>query len=42
VGLEAAGENHLSRIFGKKNVAIINKIDRLPQRLMMLYLQLNE
>lgn len=42
VGLEAAGENHLSRIFGKKNVAIINKIDRLPQRLMMLYLRLTE
>ncbi len=40
VGLEAGGENYLSRIFGKKNVAIIDKIDRLPERLPLLYLRL--
>ncbi len=40
VGLEAGGENYLSRIFGKKNVAIIDKIDRLPECLPLLYLRL--
>jgi nitric oxide reductase activation protein len=40
VGLEAGGENYLSRIFGKKNVAIIDRIDQLPERLPLLYLRL--
>ncbi|MDW3094593.1 MAG: VWA domain-containing protein [Gammaproteobacteria bacterium] len=40
VGLEASGENYLTKIFGKKNVVLIDEIDRLPQRLPMLYLRL--
>ena len=40
VGLEAGGENYLHGIFGKRNVAMIDKLDRLPERLPMLYLRL--
>lgn len=40
VGLDAGGENYLSRIFGRKNVAVIDNLDRLPERLPMLYLRL--
>ena len=40
VGLEAGGENYLNGIFGKKNVAMIDKLSRLPERLPMLYLRL--
>ena len=40
VGLEAGGENYLNGIFGKKNVAMIDKLNRLPERLPMLYLRL--
>ena len=40
VGLDSGGNNYLHRIFNKKNVMIINKIDLLPERLPMLYLRL--
>ncbi len=40
VGLEAGGENYLHRIFDKKNVVVIDSLDRLPERLPMLYLRL--
>ena len=40
VGLDAGGENYLSNIFGSKNVAVINRIERLHERLPMLYLRL--
>jgi hypothetical protein len=40
VGLDAGGVNYLHRIFGRKNVTIINRIDLLPERLPMLYLRL--
>ena len=40
VGLDAGGDNYLNKIFGIKNVAVIDKLDRLPERLPMLYLRL--
>ena len=40
VGLDAGGDNYLTKIFGKKNVAVIDNLDRLPERLPMLYLGL--
>ncbi len=40
VGLDSGGDNYLHRIFGKRNVAVIDKLDRLPERLPMLYLRL--
>ncbi len=40
VGLDAGGENYLHKIFGRKNVAVIDRLDRLPEKLPMLYLRL--
>ncbi len=40
VGLDSGGDNYLNKIFGRKNVAVIDNIDRLPERLPMLYLRL--
>lgn len=40
VGLDAGGDNYLHKIFGRKNVAIIDKLDRLPEKLPMLYFRL--
>jgi nitric oxide reductase activation protein len=40
VGLDAGGDNYLNKIFGRKNVAVIDNLDRLPERLPMLYLRL--
>lgn len=40
VGLDAGGDNYLNKIFGRKSVAVIDRLDRLPERLPMLYLRL--
>ena len=40
VGLDAGGDNYLNRIFGRKNVVVIDNLDRLPEKLPMLYLRL--
>ena len=40
VGLDAGGENYLNKIFGRKNVVVIDNLDRFPERLPMLYLRL--
>lgn len=40
VCLESNAKNDLSKIFGKRNIAVINKIDRLPEKLPLLYLRL--
>jgi hypothetical protein len=40
VGLDSGGDNYLNRIFGKRNVAVIDRLERLPERLPMLYLRL--
>ena len=40
VGLDSGGDNYLHSIFGKKNTAVIDRLERLPERLPMLYLRL--
>lgn len=40
VGLDAGGDSYLSRIFGRRNVVQIDRIERLPEKLPMLYLRL--
>lgn len=40
VGLDAGGDSYLSRIFGRRNVIQIDRLERLPERLPMLYLRL--
>lgn len=40
VGLDSGGDSYLSRIFGRRNVVQIDRIDRLPERLPMLYFRL--
>lgn len=40
VGLDSGGDNYLTRIFGRKNVVQIDKLERLPERLPMLYFRL--
>src|SRR5579875_674469 len=40
VGLDAGGEGYLPRIFGPHNVLHIDRLERLPERLLMLYLPL--
>ncbi|MBX5454215.1 MAG: VWA domain-containing protein, partial [Acidobacteriia bacterium] len=40
VGLDAGGDSYLERIFGRRNVLQIDRIQRLPERLPALYLKL--
>ncbi len=40
VGLDSGGDNYLSRIFGRRNVVQIDRLERLPERLPMLYFRL--
>lgn len=40
VGLDSGAENHLARIFGPRNTIMIDRIDRLPDRLPSLYFRL--
>ena len=40
VGLDGGGDSYLHKIFGRKNVAIIDRLERLPERLPMLYFRL--
>jgi nitric oxide reductase NorD protein len=40
VGLDSGGDSYLTRIFGRKNAVQIDRIDRLPDKLPMLYLRL--
>lgn len=40
VALDAGGDAYLTRIFGRQNVVQIDRIERLPQRLPLLYLRL--
>ncbi len=40
VGLDPTGDNYLTRIFGRRNVLQVDRIDRLPEKLPMLYLRL--
>lgn len=40
VGLDAGGDSYLSRIFGRRNVVQMDRLERLPEKLPMLYLRL--
>ncbi len=40
VGLDTNGENYLAKIFGRRNYTQIDRLDRLPERLPMLYFRL--
>lgn len=40
VGLDSGGDSYLSRIFGRRNFMRIDRLERLPERLPMLYFQL--
>lgn len=40
VGLDPEGDRYLTRIFGRRNVLQIDRIERLPEKLPMLYLRL--
>jgi nitric oxide reductase NorD protein len=40
VGLDAAGDSYFTRIFGRRNVVQVDRIERLPEKLPMLYLRL--
>lgn len=40
VGLESGCESYMNRIFGRRNVAQIDRLEKLPERLPLLYLRL--
>lgn len=40
VGLDGNGDSYLHKIFGRKNTVVIDRLDRLPEKLPMLYLRL--
>ncbi|MCB1754266.1 MAG: VWA domain-containing protein [Gammaproteobacteria bacterium] len=40
VGLDSGGDSYLTRIFGRRNVVQIDRLDRLPEKLPMLYFRL--
>jgi hypothetical protein len=40
VGLDSGGDSYLTRIFGRRNVVQIDCLDRLPERLPMIYFRL--
>lgn len=40
VGLDAGGDSYLTRIFGRRNVVQVDRVERLPEKLPMLYFRL--
>lgn len=40
VGLDAGGDAYLTRIFGRRNVLQLDRVERLPEKLPMLYFRL--
>lgn len=40
VGLDSSGDSYLEKIFGRRNFTQIDRLDRLPERLPMLYFRL--
>ena len=40
VGLDSGGDSYLMRIFGRRNVVQIDKLESLPEKLPMIYLRL--
>lgn len=41
VGLDAGGDSYLARIFGRSNVVQVDRVERLPEKLPLLYLRLS-
>ena len=41
IGLDAGGDHYLTRIFGRRNVIQFDRLDRLPEKLPMLYLRIS-
>jgi len=41
IGLDAGGDHYLTRIFGRRNVIQFDRLDRLPEKLPMLYLRVS-
>ena len=42
VGLDSGGDSYLHRIFGRSNVLLIDRLDRLPEQLTSLYFRLTK
>ena len=40
IGLDAGGDSYLSRIFGQRHFLVIDRLQRLPEKLPMLYFRL--
>ena len=40
VGLDAGGDNYLTRIFGRSNVVQVDRVEKLPEKLSLLYFRL--
>jgi nitric oxide reductase NorD protein len=40
VGLDAGGDSYLAHIFGRRNVLLIDRLERLPEKLTALYFRL--
>lgn len=40
VGLDSGGDSYLTRMFGRRNVVQIDRVERLPEKLPMIYLRL--
>lgn len=40
VGLDAGGDSYLPRIFGQRNFLVIDRLERLPEKLPLLYFRL--
>ena len=40
VGLDGQGDSYLTRIFERRNVLQIDRLERLPEKLPMLYFRL--
>jgi nitric oxide reductase activation protein len=39
-GLDSGGDNYLTRVFGRRNVVQIDRLEKLPEKLPMLYFRL--
>lgn len=39
IWLDSGGDSYLTRIFNRRNVVQIDRLDRLPERLPMIYLR---
>jgi nitric oxide reductase activation protein len=40
IGLDGGGASYMTRIFGRRNFAIVDRVERLPEKLPQIYLRL--